>query len=135
MEDTRTIATATIQLKHMLVLGAQFTEMATVSVGLKSQGFAQNILSQEEEITLCLRELALERVDSFKQLQRPELRLAMLFSTTLLATDQANRLKHPQADTPGSLPPPAATASSSTPPDSDIRQPQPLVPPAAYQDL
>ena len=44
---------------------------------------------------MILWEIALEQVDAFNKLQRPELRLAMLFSTTLLATeptDASNRL-------------------------------------------
>jgi len=121
IEDTRIIGTASIQMKNMLVVGAQFTELATSKIGIRSQGFAQNILSQEEEITMVLRELALERVDSLRNIQRPEMRLAMLFSMTLLATDQANRLKDAKMEAPVSdsdIQPPTNNESTEHP---DIR--------------
>jgi hypothetical protein len=42
---------------------------------------------------MILKEIVMDKLDSLQKLQRPELRLAMLFSTTLLATDSANRIK------------------------------------------
>ena len=91
---TRTIANVTNQLRHTVSLAAQGCEALTSSVlGMRTQGFAAAITTQDEEVRMILREIALEQVDAFNKLQRPELRLAMLFSTTLLATDASNRLK------------------------------------------
>ena len=102
---TRTIANVTNQLRHTVNLTAQGCEALTSSVlGMRTQGFATAISTQDEEVRMILREIALEQVDAFNKLQRPELRLAMLFSTTLLATDASNRLK----DREKALPPAVA---------------------------
>ena len=91
---TRTIANVTNQLRHTVSLAAQGCEALTSTVlGMRTQGFSKAISTQDEEVRMILREIALEQVDAFNKLQRPELRLAMLFSTTLLATDASNRLK------------------------------------------
>ena len=93
---TRTIANVTNQLRHTVSLAAQGCEaLISTVLGMRTQGFAAAITTQDEEVRMILWEIALEQVDAFNKLQRPELRLAMLFSTTLLATeptDASNRL-------------------------------------------
>jgi len=91
---TRTLANITNQLRHTVYMVAQGAEIATTAfLGMKTQGFATTLSTQDEEIKMILREIALEQLETFDKLQRPELRLALLFSTTLLATDSANRQK------------------------------------------
>lgn len=91
---TRTLANVTNQLKHMVGLFAQGTEVVTQRfLNLKTAGFTTTIMTQEEELKMILKEMAMERLESFDKFQRPELRLAMLFSTTLLSVDAANRMK------------------------------------------
>ena len=76
----------------MLFGGASLIEYGSAKVGLKTQGYAQLVRAQEEEIQSILREIALNNVESFKSVQRPELRLATILATSLLACDSRNRI-------------------------------------------
>jgi hypothetical protein len=94
INKTRTLANASNQLRHTLYMTAQGAEAVTSRfMNMKTEGFAQALRTQDEEIRMILREIVMDKLDSLQKLQRPELRLAMLFSTTLLATDSANRIK------------------------------------------
>ena len=94
IHKTRTLANVTNQLRHTLYMAAQGTEALTTRLlKMKTDGFAQSLRTQDEEIRMILKEMVMVKLDSLQKLQRPELRLAMLFSTTLLATDSANRMK------------------------------------------
>ena len=94
INKTRTLANVTNQLKGTLYMAAQGMEAITTKfIKMKTEGFAQAIMSQDEEIKMILKEMVMEQMESFDKYQRPELRLALLFSTTLLMTDSANRMK------------------------------------------
>ena len=94
INKTRTLANVTNQLKGTLYMAAQGTEAITTKfIKMKTEGFAQAIMSQDEEIKMILKEMVMEQMESFNAYQKPELRLALLFSTTLLMTDSANRMK------------------------------------------
>jgi len=93
LERSRTVANAANQMRHLLYMGASGVELAASKVGLKASGYAQAVRAQDEEIRMCLREIAMERAESFTRIQRPEVRLAMVFATTLLAVDSSNRMK------------------------------------------
>jgi hypothetical protein len=94
MAKTRTLANATNQLRHTFYLAAQGAEVFTSRLlSMKTEGFAQSLRAQDEEVRMIMKEIAMDKLDSLQKLHRPELRLAMLFSTTLLATDSANRIK------------------------------------------
>ena len=68
-------------------------EMGTQLIGLKSQGLTEALRVQDEDIKMVLKELAMQRADSFSNAQRPEVRLAFLLSTTLLSVDAMNRAR------------------------------------------
>ena len=94
MVKTRTLANATNQMRHTFYLTAQGAEVLTSRfLSMRTDGFSQALRSQDEEVRMIMKEIAMEKLDSLQKLQRPELRLAMLFTTTLLATDSANRMK------------------------------------------
>ena len=93
LEHSRVVGNATNQLKHLLFLGASAVEMATQSVGLKTQGYAQALRAQETEIRMILQEIAIERAETMEKYQRPEVRLAVILTSTLMAMDNANRLR------------------------------------------
>ena len=65
-------------------------------IGVKANGLTQALRVQDQEIQLILKEMALERADSFEHAQRPEVRLAFLVSTTLLSVDSLNRMRSAQ---------------------------------------
>lgn len=92
LETVRSSNNLANQMKHMLFGGASLIEYGSAKVGLKTQGYAQLVRAQEEEIQSILREIALNNVESFKSVQRPELRLATILATSLLACDSRNRI-------------------------------------------
>ena len=92
IEHTRAVNNTANQLKGMVLMGASGVEMITSQLGLKTQGYSHMIRAQEEEIQSILREIALERVDELKKYQRPEVRLTLLLTTTLMAVDSRNRM-------------------------------------------
>jgi hypothetical protein len=92
IEHTRAVNNTANQLKGMVLMGASGVEMITTQFGLKTHGYSHMIRAQEEEIQSILREIALERVDELKKYQRPEVRLTLLLTTTLMAVDSRNRM-------------------------------------------
>ena len=117
LEHTRTVGNISNQMRHFLYVGATGVELATAQfLKLKSQGFANALRTQDEEIRMIMKEICMERVESLKRIQRPELRLAMIMATTLLAVDSQNRL----ATAPGFLP---GLAPGSSPPPSAVVPP------------
>lgn len=99
LEHTRAVGNSTNQMKHLVFLGASAVEIASQRVGMRTQGYAQALRAQEDEIRMILQEIAIERADTLTKYQRPEIRLALILSTTLLAMDNNNRLKELQAAT------------------------------------
>ena len=92
LETIRSTNNLSNQLKYLLYGGCSLVESVTQRVGLKTAGFAQQVRQQEAEIQSCLREIALNNVESYKKVERPEVRLASVLVMTLLATDSKNRL-------------------------------------------
>lgn len=93
IERTRLVGNLTNQMKSMFWMGTSAIEIGTQMIGLKSQGLTEALRLQDEEIRMVLKELALEKADSFSSAQRPEIRLAFLVSTTLLSVDAMNRAR------------------------------------------
>lgn len=93
IERTRLVGNLTNQFKHMFWMSTSALEMGTQMVGLKTQGLTEALRIQDEEIKMVLKELAMQKADSFSNAQRPEIRLAFLVSTTLLSVDAMNRAR------------------------------------------
>ena len=92
IEKTRSISNLANGFKHAFWMGAGGLEMATQRTGLKTQGFSAALMTQKQEIEMILKEIAIEKLDQFSKAQRPEVRLAFIVSSTLLATDTKNRM-------------------------------------------
>lgn len=92
LEHSRTVGNMANQLKHLVFIGATAVEVATKRFGMRTEGYAQALQAQEVELQMILREIAVGRAESLSKFQRPEIRLAVLLSTTLLGLDNANRL-------------------------------------------
>lgn len=90
---TRTVGNLSNQFRHVFWMTTSAVEMGTQFLGLKSQGLTEALRIQDEEIRLILKEMAMERADSFAQAQRPEMRLGFIVATTLLSVDSMNRIK------------------------------------------
>ena len=91
IEKTRLVGNLTNQLKNMFWMGSSAIELGTQLVGVRSQGLTQALKTQEVEVAMILKEIAMEQADALTLHQRPEVRLAFLVSTTLLSVDTMNR--------------------------------------------
>jgi hypothetical protein len=94
LETVRSSNNLANQLKYLLYGAANIIEMGTQRfLRMQTQGYAHQVRQQEAEIQSCLREIAINNVESYKKVERPEMRLATVLVTTLLATDSRNRLE------------------------------------------
>ena len=94
LETTRTTVNLSNQMKQMFFMvskGAEFAGSAFLK--LKTDGFTDNLIQQQQELDMIFREIAIEYAPMFKMTNKPELRLAMVFTMTLIQTDSLNRLK------------------------------------------
>jgi hypothetical protein len=94
VETTRSVKNISNQLFHFFTMGASVVEIGTAQyLGMKTQGFTQVLLqTQEEELRLIMTEMAMEQKDKLQKIQRPEVRLAMIMTTTLMAVNTQNSL-------------------------------------------
>jgi hypothetical protein len=91
IEKTRLVGNMTNQLKHIFWMGSSALEISAPFVGIRAEGLTQALKTQEIEVGMILKEIALEQADAMTINQRPEMRLAFLVSTTLLSVDTMNR--------------------------------------------
>ena len=94
IETTRTVKNLTNQFVHFFYMGTSFVEIGTTQyLGMNTRGYT-NMLQQTsaDEIKMILQELAMEQKDKFQRVQRPEVRLAMIMTTSLLAVNSQNSL-------------------------------------------
>ena len=98
IEKARLVGNMTNQLKHVFWMGSSALEVGCPFVGIKAEGLSQSLKSQEVEIGMILKEIALEQAETMSINQRPEMRLAFLVSTTLLSVDAMNRRRAPRAE-------------------------------------
>lgn len=94
LETTRTTINLSNQMKQSFFMLARGTEVFGSSLlGLKTRGFTENLMIQKQELDMIFREIAIEYAPMFKITTKPELRLLMCFSMSLMQTDSVNRLK------------------------------------------
>jgi hypothetical protein len=91
MERTRSVGNLTSGFKQVFYMASHATEMTSSMLGIKAQGFSQQLKAQDEEITMILKEIAINEWERLKNLDSPAARLGILFSITLLQTDAQNR--------------------------------------------
>lgn len=93
LEVTRSSNNFANQMKYLLYGASGFVEFGTQKfLGMKTEGYTMMLRQQEAEIQSCLREIAINNIDSYKKIEKPEIRLASVLVTTLLATDARNRM-------------------------------------------
>ena len=94
LQTVRSSTNMANQLKYLLFGATGIIEVGTQRfLGMKTRGYADMVRQQESEIQSCLREIAINNVESYKKVERPEMRLATVLVTTLLATDARNRME------------------------------------------
>ena len=99
LETVRSSNNMANQLKYLLYGATNIIEVGTQRfLGMQTQGYAQMVRQQEAEIQSCLREIAINNVDKYKSIEKPEARLVTVLVTTLLATDSRNRMERVRTD-------------------------------------
>jgi DNA-binding transcriptional regulator GbsR (MarR family) len=97
IESVRSVHNITTQLRSFFYMGSTAIEMGSQRfLNMKTQGFTQALSMQDEEIRMILAEYAMDKVDSFKKVNRPEAKLASILAMTLLQVDARNRMNLPQ---------------------------------------
>jgi len=92
IERTRSVGNLASGFKQLFFAVAQGTELITQGIGMRTRGFSDQLRAQDEQITMCLKELAIEQWERLKGLDSPQIRLSMLFAMTLAQTDARNRM-------------------------------------------
>ena len=100
LERTRSVGTISAGFKQVFYIASQGVEVASRLVGVKSQGFTSQLQQQDEEITMCMKEIAMAEYDRLKQLDSPQARLGILFCLTLAQTHTRNEMLEAQPVSP-----------------------------------
>jgi transposase-like protein len=99
LETVRSSNNMANQMKYLLYGASSLIEVGSQRfLGLQSQGYAQMVRQQEAEIQSCLREIAINNVERYKTIEKPEVRLVTVLVTTLLATDSRNRMERVRSE-------------------------------------
>lgn len=94
METTRTTINLATQIKSTFFIASRGVEIAGARfLRLRTEGLTDALLQQREELDMIFREIAIDYAPMFKVSTRPELRLGILFATTLVQTDNSNRIR------------------------------------------
>ena len=93
LERTRSVGNIANGFKHVFYVAGQATETATQFVGMSTQGFTAQLRAQDEEVTMILKEMAIEQWERLKVMDSPQVRLGMLFCMTLIQVDTRNKLE------------------------------------------
>jgi hypothetical protein len=93
LERTRSVGNIANGFKHLFYVAGQATETATQFAGMSTQGFTSQLKTQDEEITMIMKELAIEQWERLKVMDSPQVRLGMLFCMTLIQVDTRNKLE------------------------------------------
>lgn len=94
LETTRTTVNLSNQMKQVFFMVSKGAEVGgAMFLKLKTDGLTDNLIRQQQELDMIFREIAIEYAPMFKMTNKPELRLAMCFTMTLIQTDSMNRLK------------------------------------------
>ena len=93
LERTRSVGNIANGFKHVFYMLGQATETATQFIGMTTQGFTSQLKAQEEEVSMIMKEIAIEQWERLKVMDSPQVRLGMLFCMTLIQVDTRNKLE------------------------------------------
>jgi hypothetical protein len=100
LETTRSVSNMSNQFMHFFWLGSNIVEVGTTQyMGLDTTGLSAALRQQQEEISMIMKEICLDKVETFKKVQKPEYRLAMILTTTALGVSTQNQIKKLQNNT------------------------------------
>lgn len=92
IERTRSVGNIAAGLKQTFFMVASATEVGASVIGVKARGFADRLRAEDQQITMIMKELAIENWARVKGMDSPTARLGVLFCMTLAQTDSMNRL-------------------------------------------
>ena len=92
IERTRSVGNLATGFKQAFYVVSQAVETGTAVIGMRTRGFTEQLKEQDEEITMCLKEIAINEWEKLKALDSPQIRLGSLFCMTLVQTDARNRM-------------------------------------------
>jgi hypothetical protein len=98
LERSRSVGNIASGFKQLFFVAGQATEGLTKVIGMRTHGFADQLRQHDAEVSMIMKEIAMNQWESVKALDSPEMRLLSLFSLTLVQTDAQNRfLEHAKA--------------------------------------
>ncbi len=97
LERTRSVGNMASGFKQVFYVAAQATEATSRLIGMRARGFADHLRSQDEEITMIMKELAIDQWEKVKMLDSPQARLGVIFCMTLVQVDAKNRISDQMA--------------------------------------
>ena len=93
LEHSRSVFNISTQLRSFVYMGSSAIEYGTQRfMKMKTEGFAQALMMQDQEIRMCLAEYCMDKVETFQKVTRPEAKLASIIVLTLLSVDAKNRM-------------------------------------------
>ncbi len=92
IERTRSVGNLASGFKQVFYIAGQAVETGSRVIGMKTTGFTQQLREQDDEITMCLKEIAINEWERLKAFDSPQIRLGTMFCMTLLQTDARNRM-------------------------------------------
>jgi hypothetical protein len=105
LERTRSVNNIATGFKHTFFMVAQATEVTTGFLGVKANGFTEHLRQEEAQISMIMKELAIDNWNKVKAMDSPTARLGVLFCMTLAQTDASNRFKDMLKARDGNQPP------------------------------
>jgi len=93
LERTRSVGNIAAGFKQTFYVLGQATEATSRFIGMKSEGFTERLRQQDEELTMIMKEIAMDQWERVKAMDRPEMRLGLMFCMTLVQTDAHNRMR------------------------------------------
>ena len=92
IETQRSLGNVAAQMKNAFFIAARGTEYGCTRLGMRVEGFAEDLRQKERELEMIFQEIAVEQADSLKSYTTPQMRLAMIFTSSLMLCDSRNRM-------------------------------------------
>jgi hypothetical protein len=92
IETQRSLGNVATQMKNAFFIVSKGVEMGCSRIGMKVDGFADDLRQKEQELNSIFQEIAVEQADNLKSYTTPQMRLAMIFTSSLMLTDSRNRM-------------------------------------------
>jgi biotin operon repressor len=94
IDRTRSVGNLANTFQHTFYTCANGLEIVTSQyLNMKTQGFVNALKAQNNEISMCMKEMAIQEYKRFNKMNDPKVRLGMLALMTLVQIDSTNRLR------------------------------------------